>query len=174
MHSDARTSEGQDVLNGFKMAMRRLASTVTVITTALDGRRYGMAATSVTSVTAHPPALLVCINQSASIHGPTIANGRFCINLLGVDHDDMVGPFSGQAAGEDRFAYGTWDAHSGGLPYLLDAQANLFCVLTKRVSYGSHSIFVGEVEQVRLCGDTEPLIYQDGGLYRTLGLPTQS
>ncbi len=66
----------------FRKAMRRLASAVTVISTAHDDRRHGMTATAVTSVSSAPPSLLACINRSASLHAPLLASRRFCVNIL--------------------------------------------------------------------------------------------
>jgi flavin reductase (DIM6/NTAB) family NADH-FMN oxidoreductase RutF len=45
---------------------------------------------------------------------------------------------------------------------LTDAQANLFCVVDGKLSYGTHTIFVGRVDAIRLHGETRPLIYGDG------------
>ncbi|NBW26299.1 MAG: flavin reductase, partial [Betaproteobacteria bacterium] len=54
--------------------MRRLAATVTLVTTSdADGKRYGMLATSVTSVTMEPPMLLVCVSRSAHVHPALMA-----------------------------------------------------------------------------------------------------
>jgi flavin reductase len=164
------SSANAAVLPAYKLAMRRLASTVTIITTSHEGRRYGMAATAVNSVTTAPPTLLACINQTASIHAPMAASGRFCINLLGHEHEHLVPVFSGQAVGEDRFANGEWLTHETGLPFLADAQASIFGVTTACIPYGSHSVFIGEVEAVRLFGEARPLIYQEGQLFRTVGL----
>ena len=159
-----------DVLPDFKRAMRRLASTVAIVSTRHDGRRYGMAATAVVSVTTAPPTLLVCINQTASIHDPVVAGGRFCVNLLGVQHEPLVPVFSGSMLGEDRFGSGEW-RDDGGVPYLADAQAALFCRTISTTPYGSHSVIVGEVEGVRLAdGETRPLVYQEGRLVRTVAL----
>ena len=159
-----------DVLPDFKRAMRRLASTVAIVSTRHDGRRYGMAATAVVSVTTAPPTLLVCINQTASIHDPIVAGGRFCVNLLGVEHEPLVPIFSGSLVGEDRFGTGRW-LDDEGIPYLSDAQAALFCRTISCTPYGSHSVIVGEVEAVRLAdGETRPLVYQEGRLVRTVGL----
>ena len=47
-------------------------------------------------------------------------------------------------------------------PYLTDAQANLFCVVDGMLGYGTHTIFVGRVDAIRLHGETRPLIYGDG------------
>ncbi len=155
----------------FKQAMRRLASTVTIISARHDGKRYGMAATAVTSVTTTPPTLLVCINQSASIHDPIRDSGWFCVNLLGHEHEHLVPVFSGKALPEDRYAHGHWgEEEATGLPYLEDGQASLFCAVTALLPYHSHSVIIGEVREVRLFGVARPLVYQEGGLFRTVQL----
>ena len=168
--SDSPAPEAADLTTSFKAAMRRLASTVTIVSTAHDGQRYGMAATAVSSVTTSPPAILACVNRSASIHAALTVGARYCINLLGPDHAGIVGAFSGQMTGEERFGRGEWCAGPSGQPYLADAAACIFCVLALSTPYGSHSIVVGEVEAVLLPGGPEPLIYRDGGFHKTVPL----
>jgi flavin reductase (DIM6/NTAB) family NADH-FMN oxidoreductase RutF len=151
-----------ELATAFKGAMRRLAATVTVVTTGDGDQRYGMTATAVTSVTTNPPALLVCVNQSASLH-PVMATGtRFCINLLHSGHADVASAFGGKLAGSERFKAGQWSQNEQHVPYLVDAQANLFCRVDALMLYGTHTIFVGRVDEVRLHGEIAPLIYQDG------------
>ena len=162
--------DAAELTAAFKAAMRRLASTVTIVSTAHDGLRYGMAATAVSSVTASPPAILACVNRSASIHAALNLGARYCINLLSPAHADIVGAFSGQLAGDERFSRGDWRTGIVGQPYLADAAACVFCVLALSTPYGSHSIVVGEVEAVLLPGDPEPLVYRDGGFHRTVPL----
>ena len=147
--------------DGFRCAMRRLAATPCLITTAHNGRRHGMAATSVTSLSFDPPSILVCVNLSASIHDPLQAEGRFCANLMGGGHTDLLGAFSGGLKGEGRFGMGDWQQQEG-LPYLSDAQSNIFCRVADRWRYGTHTIFVGQVEAVRTDADMDPMIYLDG------------
>jgi flavin reductase (DIM6/NTAB) family NADH-FMN oxidoreductase RutF len=170
MQSSTQDALGKDLLPDFKLAMRRLAATVTIISAWQDGRRFGMAATAVNSVTTTPPTLLVCVNRTASIHAPISADGRFCVNLLGAHHDELVPVFSGQASGEDRFAFGDWSQSQADPPYLLDAQASLLCKVVDGLTYGSHSVFIGEVQAIRLSGEPQPLIYHDGQLVRTAEL----
>ena len=153
-----------DVASAFKLAMRRLAATVTIVTAGREGRRFGMAATAVTSVTASPPTLLICVNRSASVHDIIVESGHYCVNILGTSHAGLVGPFGGASAGEARFAHGDWSHHDGGMPYLDDAQASLFCAVRQSVEHGSHSILIGEVTSVHLSDAIAPLLYQDGGL----------
>ena len=48
--------------DAFKAGMRKLALGVALITSATPGRRFGLIATAVSSVSASPPTLLVCVN----------------------------------------------------------------------------------------------------------------
>jgi flavin reductase (DIM6/NTAB) family NADH-FMN oxidoreductase RutF len=146
----------------FKLAMRRLAATVSIISTGgPQGARYGMTATAITSVSAEPPSLLVCINRNASIHDPLHEVGRFCINVLGAGHEDHCFDFSGRTMGESRFQRGSWQSRFG-IPYLADAQATIFCDVDQKIGYGSHTIFIGRVTDCLVNGEPKPLIYVNG------------
>ena len=157
----------------FKRAMRRLASTVTVISTAdANGNRYGMAATAVNSVSMDPPSLLVCVNHGASIHAPLTGRGAFCVNVLTTDHEDLVSAFSGRLTGAERFTVGGWSDDDRGIPYLRDAQCNLVCDVDTVVPFGTHSVIIGRVSAVRVAEGVAPLIYADGRLAASQSLAT--
>lgn len=156
----------------FRNAMRRLASTVTVITCKADGHRYGVTATSLVPVSIDPMTLLICINREASLHEPLLASGRFCANLLRDGQAEIAKVFSGGLKGEARFEHGEWDEDSWGVPALRGAQASIVCTLVETVPRHTHSIFLGTVQAVRLSGDVSPLIYHDGGYSCAAHLPT--
>lgn len=160
----------ENVCESFKSAMRRLTSTVTIVTAEENGTRFGMVATAVTSLSASPPSILVCVNQSASIHNSMNASGAFCINLLGCNHSDLVGVFSGKCVGEERFSSGVWGVGGAGIPFLVDAQANIFCTVVNRIKHESHTIFIGDVRDVCIQGEVSPLLYQEGRLHRSMAL----
>jgi flavin reductase (DIM6/NTAB) family NADH-FMN oxidoreductase RutF len=141
--------------------MRRLAAGVALITTSHGGRRYGMTATAVSSLTVDPPALTISINRNASMYGPLVARGEFCVNLLRDSHLELCRSFSG-AASADRFLHGVWRDHRRGLPYLADCQAALICRIGPSLTFASHTVFVGEVLSVVLDDEVAPLIYLDG------------
>jgi flavin reductase (DIM6/NTAB) family NADH-FMN oxidoreductase RutF len=145
----------------FRRAMRTMTSAVSVITTAWQGRRFGMTATAVTSLSVDPPSLLVCVNRSASLHAPVLAARRFCLNILYADQAELAQAFGGGRAGEDRFACGAWGEREG-VPCLAPAQANLFCEVDAVFPYATHSIVVGKVADVRVSDTVTPLLYQDG------------
>ena len=151
----------------FKLAMRRLATTVSILTCRAGAEPAGMAVTSVSSLSAEPPALLVCVNRLTRIH-PSLDLGRaICLNLLADHQQGLCDVFGGGVPAAERFTNGKWDyAANFDAPYLLDAQANLFCRVDALFDYGTHSIVVGKVEMIRLHGEVRPLIFGNGGFMR--------
>ncbi len=148
-------------LESFRQSMRRLASTVSIITCQRAGVRYGMTVTSVASLSFSPLSLLVCLNHKASMAEPLLMEGRFCVNLLRRSQMSVSKSFSGAVPPADRFSQGSW-AERDGIPYLCDAQANLFCELDGTYDYATHHIVVGRVVDSAFYSSVEPLIYQDG------------
>ncbi|WP_313801436.1 flavin reductase family protein [Sphingobium sp.] len=152
-----------DAAAGFRGAMRRLASGVAIITTKGDDGPVGMAATSITSLTMEPPAVLVCINQSAGIHSCLAPGCPIGVNILSRHQRDVSAAFGGAVAREKRFEVGQWVPDRHELPMLDEAQANLTCTVFSMTPFGTHSIVVARVDAVRLSERVEPLIFQDGG-----------
>lgn len=158
----------------FKSAMRRLAATVSIVSTANEEGWHGMTATSVTSVSMDPPSVLVCVNTTASLHKMLHAGGRFCINLLRASQESYAGIFSSsKVRGAERFADHAWKGSDEpeSLPYLVDAQANLFCDIDQAIAYGTHTIFIGRVNSIRIGELVSPLLYADGQYLATRRVP---
>lgn len=148
----------------FKQAMRRLASTITLITSGRAEKRTGMAATAVMSVTADPPTLLIAVNKTASLHAVVCDTDAFCVNLLGAAHQALVPIFGGAMKGATRFDHGNWRPSRNGLPVLNDAVASLVCTVTNRMDIGTHSVFVGEVEEIDNHPRIDPLLWVNGAI----------
>ena len=68
--------------DALRQAMRRVASTVALVTVRHDTLNHGVAATAVSSVSMEPPSMLVVLNTESSAIAPLLAAGRFCINYL--------------------------------------------------------------------------------------------
>lgn len=163
-----------DLQQDFKSAMRRLAATVCVVSTTDQDGWHGMTATSVTSVSMDPPSVLVCVNTTATLHKILHAGGHFCVNVLRASQEAQAGRFSSsKIRGADRFADHAWKGNDEqrGLPYLVDAQANLFCDIDQAISYGSHTIFIGRVNEIRIGELVSPLLYADGQYLATRRVP---
>ena len=150
-----------ELTDQFKNAMRRLTSSVAIIASRDGDDPVGMVATAVISVSTSPPALLICVNRSASLHSPLTLSGRFSVNLLSAAHSALVPVFAGQVKGPERFAHGQWEDLQG-LPCLADAQSSLICTLDKRLSYGSHDVIIGRVDAVQFAEPINPLLWENG------------
>ena len=153
---------GEDIQQVFRLAMRRVASTVAIVSARDGGERHGTTATSVTSISMDPPSLLVCFNQSSRLHYFLHRQDRFCINVLHTSNLAVAKIFSSNATAADRFAVGDWRTDAEDVPYLANAQANLFCGKEQEINYGSHTIFIGRVLQAFTRGEISPLVYRDG------------
>ncbi len=151
----------------FKLAMRRLAAGVTIITTCHDGERCGLTATAVCSLSADPPQLLVCVNRSARAHDVIRRGANLCVNLLARRHKALAGYFAGGRKGEERFRSGKWTTLKTNAPVLDDALASFDCVVRETMESSTHTIFIGQVVDVRLRAEGHPLLYA-GGAYAGL------
>ncbi|MEA3054551.1 MAG: hypothetical protein QOG72_3454 [Sphingomonadales bacterium] len=149
------------LIQDFKQAMRRVASTVNVITVCVRGEPMGVTATAMSSVSLDPPSLLICINRSASLHSPLEDVSHFCVNVLHRSQEDIAQMFADRSQQGLRFASG-WNVDCDRPPRLADAQAAILCRRVHHHAYGTHSIFIGEVEEVAVRGDVDPLVYVDG------------
>jgi len=150
----------------FKHAMRRLTSTISLITTAEDGNRYGMAMTAVCSLGIIPPSLLISVAHTASMHAPLLRVRRFAVNILSAEQSFLVGPFSGKVKGEERFALGEWIAGVHGLPQLAGAQATIFCDVEQTFEHSGHTVLIGSVEETVYHATIGPLLYENGKFAR--------
>ncbi len=163
-----------ELLSAFRDTMSQVAATVYAITTGGEcggegsgvvtsvgsgvSGRHGILATAVSSLSFDPPSLLVCINQSASLHAPLGQADRFCVNVLGTANRDVADCFASGASGESRFAVGDW-IQVEGLPVLASAQSSLLCRRVLRQDFGTHSIFIGELQAAWHRGGMIPLVY---------------
>jgi flavin reductase (DIM6/NTAB) family NADH-FMN oxidoreductase RutF len=153
----------EDLPVTFKAAMRRLAASVSIVVAKGEDGPVGMAATSITSLTVDPPAVLVCVNRMTSLHALLVPTAPLSVNLLARHHREVSMAFGGGVPREERFQVGNWQEAGNGLPMLADAQANLECVIDAMLAYGTHSIVIARVIRARVSDTVEPLIYQDGG-----------
>jgi len=147
----------------YKQGMRRLASGVTIVTTQFEGQSFGLLSTGVSSVSMNPPVLLVCVNRLASSHDPIAHSGRFCVNVLRQSDRDLANRFSSSSHRASRFIDRQWQALVTGAPGLVGCLASFDCVVTRALSAETHTVFFGDVAEVRLWSDTiDPLLYWDG------------
>ena len=163
------TAPKDDIPTRFRLAMRRFAATVSVISTIKDGTRHAMTATSVTSLSMTPPALLVCVYRQSRFHAALQDNDLFCVNVLHESQTDASQAFARPATGDEFDRHG-W-IERDGFGHLAEAQATLFCRIASRVVFGSHTVFIGEVLDADVRDSVAPLIFQNGSYGRCEPLP---
>jgi flavin reductase len=111
------------------------------------------------SLSADPPAVLVCINRASRAGRIIRINGVFCLNVLASHQVDIARRFAGQAGSAyDRFLELEWDRFGTGAPVLRNAVAVFDCNLTRGTDYGSHDILIGVVAETDE-RDGAPLLY---------------
>ena len=135
-------------------------STVCVITTTLSDERFGLTATAVSSVSAEPPRLLVCINKSGLTHDKILAAGRFCVNVLAEEQDKVAMVFAGMGGSStDRFETGEWTTLKTGSPVLIGAAAAFDCMLGETCDQSTHRVLFGDVVATTERRGSDTLLY---------------
>lgn len=142
--------------DAFRRAISAFASGVTVITTVAEGRRVGMTASAVSSLSLDPVLLLVCVNTRLATHHAIERSRRFVVNVLGEGQQDIALRFA--RPGEDKFA-GLTLRGDQQLPVLAEAIAYFVCDLHERFPGGDHSIFTGRVRACEVDNWRRPLVY---------------
>lgn len=157
----------------FRHVIGHFASGVTVVTAAEGGRRYGMTASAVTSLSLEPPMLLVCLNHRTHTQAVVSRTNRFAVNILGEEHGMVAERFAlptDDTRDGDKFAGLTVATGRLGAPLLANALARLECRVTQAVTGGSHRVFLAEVVHAE-AGDGAPLTYYRGrfGRFQEIG-----
>jgi flavin reductase (DIM6/NTAB) family NADH-FMN oxidoreductase RutF len=141
----------------FREAMSHLASGVAVVTAGrTDGRPCGLAATSLTSYSAHPPSLLVSIWHGSRCHEALEACEHLGVHLLRADQLALAHRFADRES-EDKFAGLGW-SWDDGVPELAGVLVYLRCRRVQNFVRYDHTVLIGDLESGRL-EPGEPLVY---------------
>src|SRR5208282_343672 len=148
----------------FREAMRHLASGVCVVTLCAGERRTGLTATSVSSLSAEPPTLLVCVNRASSGYATLAGSGVFAVSVLAADQREFAERFVGDAGlnGAERYQGGSWRVLPSGVSCLADSVAVFDCEVDERIERHTHAIVIGRVRRVLLGAASGALVYWRG------------
>jgi flavin reductase (DIM6/NTAB) family NADH-FMN oxidoreductase RutF len=148
----------------FRLAMRRLAGGVSIISGVGPDGPLGVTATAVMSLTAEPPSVVCCLNRSLELETAVKETGRFAVNMLRVDHHDLAMRFAGMhgVRGSAKFEQGNWTILPSDVPALSDSLVTFDCRVDGIVEVGTHSIFVGLITEAHFGESGDPLVYCDG------------
>ena len=148
----------------YRLAVGRLATGVTIVSSRLGGIDHAMTANAVASVSLEPLLVLVCVEREARFHDAIVESGVWGVSIL---------PSTGRATADwlatrGRPLHGQLDrvpTHRGvtGVALLDESLATLECESTDTYAGGDHTIVVGRVLSVEISdrpGDA--LVYYRG------------
>ena len=145
----------------FRQLLGRFATGVTVVTTRdAAGKPVGMTASSVASVSLHPPLLLVSVDQVNDMHPALRAAQRFVLNVLAADQEVLSRRFA--AEHPDRFDGIGYRDTQHGIPVLEGVVASIECDKHGEAPGGDHTVFFGLVTGGTV-SERAPLLYYRGG-----------
>lgn len=151
----------------FKQTLGMLPAGITVLTLVDEGGvALGMTASSVTSLSLHPPMLLACVDDDAAIRHAIVRAGFFGVSVLAADQSEAASRFAERE--RHRFASGEYDVGPAGVPLVRGALARIECRRAEVFQGGDHAIVCGIVEwsEVR---EGRPLLYWRGAWGPDLG-----
>ncbi|WZH52333.1 MAG: flavin reductase family protein [Nocardioides alkalitolerans] len=150
---------------GFRAAMGRFASGVTVVTTRVAGEDLGATVSAFSSLSNDPPSVLVCLNASSETCQGVQASGAFTVNVLARDQTDVALRLAGKGRGK---LDGMLVERSPRLGHavLSGSHATIECALTRAVPSGTHVVLLADVLSIRLGQRSRPLTYHAGAFGR--------
>ena len=140
--------------------MASFPSGVAIVTTiGTDGAPRGLTTTAVSSVSAHPPTILVCVDLESRTLAALRASRKFVVNFVGQGRSQLCLLFASKA--DDKFDQVLWRLTDSGLPLLHeDVLAWAECSTVHDLEVGDHVILVARVETGGVIPELEsPLMY---------------
>jgi flavin reductase (DIM6/NTAB) family NADH-FMN oxidoreductase RutF len=144
----------------FRQAAGRFATGVAVLATrAPNGDPHGLTINSFSSISLHPPIVMVSV-----AHDCTILHhfecGSFAVNILRENQVDLSVRFA--ELDEGRFTGIAWQPGVTGSPMIEGVLAVLDCKIIKTLDVGDHRVFFGEVLEI-LASEGRPLLFFASG-----------
>jgi flavin reductase (DIM6/NTAB) family NADH-FMN oxidoreductase RutF len=156
-------SPAASLCSAFTDAMCRIPTAVSVITTDGPAGRFGVTVSAVTSVSADPRMLLICINRRSPACAAIRENRIFTVNFLSESQSHVADCFAGRPAPDTgpafTFDLAAWTLNQAGLPpHLEDAAAAFHCSVEQAHDAGTHTVLIGRVMEA-VSGEAPPLAY---------------
>ncbi len=146
--------------DAFFSIMSAFPTGVAIVTTLEpDGTPRGLTTNAVTSVSAEPPILLVCVDRASRTLPALLHTKRFVVNFMRDDCAELCSLFASKA--DDKFAHVSWSPGLGGVPILHEhAVAHAECTTLEELEIGDHVVVTGLVEAGQMPAPEDvPIVY---------------
>lgn len=133
---------------------------VYVVSTINGDKPTGCIANSVMQVTAIPATIAVSMHHDNFTHSCIRSSGHFSISILSEDCKPAILARFGFQSGKniDKFQ-GIEYKEIHGMPVLTDSIGYMNCKVISSMDVGTHTIFVGEVEDAECFSESCPMTY---------------
>jgi flavin reductase (DIM6/NTAB) family NADH-FMN oxidoreductase RutF len=150
----------------FREVMGHFATGVSVVTTlddtSSDGRPAGITVNAFSSVSLEPALVMVALDRGRFITPMVRRAGRYAVNVLGADQQDLSDCFAHAPVtpGREAFCGASWSTGSAGLPLIDGSIATLECTVVQTFTAGDHDLFIGQVDSLEQHREgVAPLLY---------------
>lgn len=141
----------------FKEVMGNYPTGVTIVTsTSQKGEPVGLTVNSFASVSLDPMLILWSIDHGVSSLEEFKNASGFAVHILAGDQKELCKTFAGK---RDRFENADWSLSKYGFPILNDTFGVIQCNTFKQVEAGDHTILIGEVLDIQIDREKEPMMY---------------
>lgn len=152
-----------------RKAMRNWASGIVIVTARHGDVQHGMTVSSFTSLSLEPPLLSISLYKTSRTHGLVEASGRFAATILSAEQEEISNTFAGRVADtENRFEGLETESLPSGILVISGGLASFDCRVTQKISVGTNTLFIAEVEDIIATEDGAPLLYFNQS-YHSLG-----
>ena len=146
----------------FRKVMGHFVTGVSVVTTFDGDRPQGITVNALSSVSLQPPLVMIALDRRRFITPAVRAAGRYAVNILAEDQQDLSDCFAGAEVtpGRPDFCGARWHIGETGLPMIDGAIAALECTVVQTFSAGDHDLFIGRVDALSSATDhPQPLLF---------------
>ena len=143
-------------------AFHRLSYGLYIITTELEGKKYGYIGNTVFQVTSTPSKIAVSSHKKNVSTEKILKSGKFAISVLKKEvNTSIIGEFGFMSATDiDKFRNVETITSVTGSPIVVDSSVAWFdCKVVDSVDVGSHILIIGEVLESDIISGEEPLTY---------------
>ena len=153
----------------FRDVCGNFATGVSVVTMVGDEGPRGLTANAISALSLDPTLFLVCVDLGATSYPVIDQAGKFAINLLADDQEDVSNFFAGTTPPDNPMGDNEYRMSDLGSPLIEGALAWLDCRTHSILDGGDHKIFVGEVASCEIVRpDADPLLFFRGRYRRIL------
>jgi flavin reductase (DIM6/NTAB) family NADH-FMN oxidoreductase RutF len=141
----------------FRAACGLFATGVAVLTTrAADGTPHGLTINSFSSLSLHPPLIIVAVDRDCTSRQQFEASTSFVVNILREEQIDLSIRFA--TLPEGRFTGVTWREGLSGSPVIEGVLGVIEAKTIQVIDAGDHRALIGEAVSVEI-GEGRPLLF---------------